>query len=181
MKKLALAVVAVVVASAAFAADDVAIKKQFEALSAAFTAKDAKAVAALFAEDGDLINPSGVYAKGRADIEKVAASDIEHFLSKGVNTFTVTDIRMLRSDIAIVNATHVVSGIKGPDGSAQPDLKVLVTVVDVKKGGKWLALAARPMIPFVPPAPAAAPAAAAPAAAPAAMAAPAAPMAVKTH
>jgi len=167
VKQLTLAVVATVIAASAFAADDAGIKKQFEALSAAFTAKDAKAVAALFAEDGDLINPSGVYAKGRADVEKVAAADIQNFLGRGVNTFTISDIRMVKSDVAIVTGTHTVSGIKGPDGNPAPDMKVLVTVVDVKKGGKWLAAAARPMIPFVPPT-AAAPAAAAPAAAPAA-------------
>ena len=42
------------------------------------------------------------------------------------------------------------TGIKGPDGGAMPSLKHHVTVTYTKKGGKWWAVAVRPVI-YAPP------------------------------
>src|SRR5688500_6010127 len=52
--------------------DDIAgVKKQCAAFVDAWNAHDPKAMAALFAEDGDAINPHGRVATGRAEVEKM--------------------------------------------------------------------------------------------------------------
>lgn len=168
MKKLMLAVMCGVLSTSVQAADlktETAIKAQFAALEKAFNAGDAKGIAALFAEDGDLYNPGGVYASGRADIEKVAAGDLAHIIAGGTSTFTVLNWRSIGKDLVLANATHDFKGSKGPMAEGH----VIVTTVFAKRAGQWLCIAARPFVPMTPPAaPATAPAASAPATAPAA-------------
>ena len=47
-------------------------------------------------------------------------------------------------DVAVVDATANLSGIRGSDGAAAPDYPHHVAWVFVKKDGKWMAAAARP-------------------------------------
>ena len=52
--------------------------------------REAKTIVGFWAEDGDLINPLGVSAKGCAEIEKVVAGDLKNVIRDGKTTFTVT-------------------------------------------------------------------------------------------
>ena len=56
--------------TAARAADDQAIKDRVTEFQEAWNKDDTKAMAALWADDGTLINPVGTFAQGPADIEK---------------------------------------------------------------------------------------------------------------
>lgn len=173
MHKAIMMLAGLAMATAAQAVDlkeDAAIKLQFEKLQKAFNANDAKGIAALFAEDGDLINPAGQYAKGKAEIEKLAAQDLAAIIAGGTSTFTIRDWRFLGNgkDLVLVNATHDVKGGKGP----MPEGRVLLTTVMARRAGQWMCVAARPMVPVKPPA-----GAAAVTPAPAASAAPATPAA----
>ncbi len=159
-KAIMMAVAALAVASTSRAVDlkeDAAIKAQFEKLQKAFNAADAKGVAALFADDGDLINPAGQYAKGKLEIEKLAAQDLANIIAGGTSTFTIRDWRFIGNskDTVLVNATHDFKGGKGP----MPEGQVLVTTVMVRRAGQWMVIAARPMVPVKPPSSGAAPAA----------------------
>ena len=130
-----------------------ALRKRISDFQEAFNKHDAKAAAEFFAEDGDLINPMGVTGRGRAEVEKVVAGDLANFIRDGKTTFTITNIRFVKSDVAVVDMTHEVSGVHGPDGKEMPAMKVLVTGVAVMKKDMWWWVAARPMVPFTPPAP----------------------------
>ncbi len=140
--------------------EEAAVQKRIGEFQDAWNKKDAKAIAGFWAEDGDLINPMGMAATGRAGIEKIVAGDLANFIRDGKTTFTVNHIRFVKPDVIIIDMVHEISGAHGPDGSVMPSAKVMVTGVGMKKDGTWSWLAARPMVPFMPPAPPAAPPAA---------------------
>ncbi len=143
--------------------EDAVIQKRIGEFQEAWDKHDAKAIAGFWAEDGDLVNPMGMSATGRADIEKLVAGDLANVVRDGKTTFGNAKIRYVKPDVVVIDMTHEISGAHGPDGSAMPTAKVLVTAVGMKKNGTWWWVAARPMIPFMPPAPPAASAAPAPA------------------
>ena len=124
-----------------------AILKVHEDFAANWNKNDYKAMAAMFADDADLINPLGREAKGKAEIEKLykdeqtTAFKGSHFTSdcKG-------GVRMIKPDVAVVTCSFEATGGKMPDGSAMPPLKGIYTATMVKKT-KWQVVAGRPMIP----------------------------------
>lgn len=143
--------------SAAFAggSEDAAILKVHEDFAGNWNKGDYKAMAGMFADDADFINPLGRVAKGKAEIEKLymdeqtSAFKGSHFTSdcKG-------GVRMVKPDVAVVTCSFEVTGGKAPDGSAMPALKGIYTATMIKTKSKWQVVAGRPMIPFAPPSPA---------------------------
>lgn len=134
--------------AAAAPADDVTT--MLKALSDAFNKGDAKAVAAHFTEDADLINMTGTRAEGKANIEKAVSSDMMTAL-KGATTHKITaeNTRELAPNVWFVDATHEAQNMMMPDGKIGTG-KVHVSFVMTKKDGKMQIVAARPYL-FVPP------------------------------
>ncbi len=138
-----------VVETKASGADEAAIKKVFADFAEAWGKDDAKSMASHWTEDGDLINPQGRVAKGRAEVEKLLA-DEHATLFKGTRImFTGGDVRFLKPDVAVYTVNYEVPGAHAPDGS-EMTAKGIVTSVMVKKNGKWWTTAARPMVPLGP-------------------------------
>jgi uncharacterized protein (TIGR02246 family) len=134
--------------------EDAAIHKRHDEWMAAWNKHDPKLMASFWVESGDLIDPFGKRAQGPQAIEKLFEG--EH-TGNGVmvgTTYagTIENIRYIGRNVAIVDVAAEVSGLKGADGAAMPLLKHHVTWVAEKKGGKWMAVAARPCIPVPPPA-----------------------------
>jgi uncharacterized protein (TIGR02246 family) len=150
MQKALLGVVALnVIAAGAFAADTAtrAIEKRTAEFVAAWNRHDPKAMASVWAPDGDLLNPFGVWAKGRDGVAKLLTE--EHSTVMKATTFTTSAIavRTLAPDVALADWDFTVAGIAAPDGSTVPTQKMHAAVVWEKKGGIWLVLANRPMLP----------------------------------
>ena len=133
-----------VMSAADMSSDETAIRKSTTDFVAAWNHQDAKAMAAVFSDDADLINPSGRVAKGHAEIEKLFTD--EHTTVMRSSTFSIgkVDVRLLTPDVAISEYTTDVSGMLDPDGKALPPLKVHVLMVSQKKNGKWWPTLARP-------------------------------------
>jgi uncharacterized protein (TIGR02246 family) len=154
--------------SLAAGADEAAIRAQSRDWEKAFNAGDAKAVAALYAEDALLLPPGAPGARGRAAILAFFIKDIAEAKAAGV-AFVVnpkTDVGV-SGDVGWESGTYTAT-VKGAVVESGKFLSV-----SRKKNGKWLYLRdtwnadAAPAAP--PPAAAQAPAApSAPAAAPAA-------------
>jgi uncharacterized protein (TIGR02246 family) len=145
--------------------EDAVIQKRHDEWVAAWNSHDPKVMASFWLVNGDLIDPFGRHAQGRQAIEKLF--EAEH-TGTGVmvgTTYagTVENIRYIGKNVAIVDVTAEVSGMKGPDGAAMPPFKHHVTWVAEKKNGKWMAFAARPCVAVPPPVVAAAAPAPAPA------------------
>ena len=112
--------------------DDPSLRKLGQAYRAAFENADAKAVAALFAPDGDFIDASGRLVKGRDAIEK----DYEAFFAASGKTQLKTRrvaLRFLAPNVALVDGISEV--VPPPAG---PPVVSHYTVVAVKKDGQWL-------------------------------------------
>jgi uncharacterized protein (TIGR02246 family) len=110
---------------------EAALQKNAEAFVEAFDKGDAKAVAAFFTEDGDIIDQDGRQIKGRAAIEKTYAKVFAD--AKGAKLFIkITSLRVVSSDLALEDGlTEVVPADSGPPSAAR------YSVVHVKQDGEW--------------------------------------------
>jgi uncharacterized protein (TIGR02246 family) len=141
-----LAVFAALAAGPSMAAaqdDEAAIRRLSSDFFAAWTRHDVKAMAAVFADDADLINPFGRVAKGRAEIEKLFTE--EHAGPfKGTSYEATVSLRMVAPGVALGDWESTVTGMHDASSQALPPFKHHVAAVYVKKGGRWLTVAARP-------------------------------------
>jgi len=106
------------------------LRKRAEAFVAAFNKGDAKALAGLFAPDGDMVDQEGHHLKGRKAIEE----GYQKFFSqaKGAKLFiTITSVRFPKPDLAFEDGlTEVVV----PDGAPSA---ARYSIVYVKQEGQW--------------------------------------------
>lgn len=136
--------------------DAAAIKKRTAEFVAAWGKHDTKAMAGLWAEDGDLINPWGRLATGRAQVE---ALFVDEQTGKGAlrdSTLRVNSesVRFPTADIAVVDLDITITGAYAPDGTKAPALEMHATWISKKSGGTWSVYACRPYLkqPAPPPA-----------------------------
>jgi len=149
--------------AAAAGADEAAIRAQSVNWAKAYNGGDAKAVAALYAEDAVLLPPGAPAVRGRAAIEAFFAKDIAGTKAAGavLALNPKTDVGV-SGNMGWESGTYTAS-VKGAVVEAGKFLSV-----SQKKGGKWLYLrdtwnadaapaAAAAAAPAVTPAPASAP------------------------
>jgi uncharacterized protein (TIGR02246 family) len=151
---LALLPIAAFIAAAAPARpsgdDDIAaIKKNTAAFTAAWNKHDAKALAALWAKDGDLIDPWGVTSVGRDAVEKFFA---EQHTGNGKLAHSGYDnksdsVRLITPDVAIEDWQVVLTGLSDPSGKPLGPQMHHVVIIHKKDAGHWLIAAARPGVP----------------------------------
>ena len=128
------------------AADEAAIQKLADDFAAAWQRGDAVAVADLFSEDGDTMVPSGRFA-GREEIRRYYQESFTGMFKDTSLAVTTTTIRFLEPDVALVNGTFEINGLKDAAGVAVEPMKGFYSNVAVKSGGAWRIVSARPMIP----------------------------------
>ena len=119
-------------ADPAHAEDEKAIRKAAEAFVKAFNAGDAKAVAALWAPDGDFMDVRGQVFRGRDTIEKIFAAHFATARGSKID-ITIDSIRFLGTDTAIEKGTSHARPAAGGAATASR-----FTAVRVKRDGKWL-------------------------------------------
>lgn len=112
-------------------ADRAAIEKSSRDFSEAFAKGDAKAIAAMWTENGEYHDDEGVSLKGRAAIEKEFA---EHFQEKraGKVHMNIESIRFPARDLAIEDG---IVRQEGP-GKELPQ-STRYSVLHVREGGQW--------------------------------------------
>jgi uncharacterized protein (TIGR02246 family) len=121
---------------------DADVAKLTARYEAAFNKGDAKAVAALYTEEGTRLGPDGSFLKGRALIEKMYAAGFVGPL-KGVQlTLTPASSQVLTPDVQVTEGTYSATGTTPLKG------RYVNTIV--RKGGQWL-LASVVTIPAPPP------------------------------
>lgn len=121
------------------------VRARSQEFAAAWNRHDAKALAAYWAPDGDVINPFGRVAKGRTEVEKLFTDEHSTFMKDTTLTITSSTVRLLKPDVAFADWDVDISGMHSPDGTAMPTLKNHVNVVLVKKSGQWWFVAVRPV------------------------------------
>jgi uncharacterized protein (TIGR02246 family) len=125
------------VSAADSAADETAIRGQVDQWLKLVKAKDAAAIAQLYAEDGAVMPPNAPIAKGRADIEKTWASLMN---TPGFDLTFAPEVIVVASsgDMALDRGTYRLS--VSPSGTPQTDTGKYV-VVWRKVNGEWKAAA----------------------------------------
>jgi len=103
----------------------------------AWNQHDAKAYAALFAEDGDVVNVVGWWWKGRNEIESKLTDAFAFVFRESTLTITEVDVRFLTTEIAVSHTRWTMSGAKTPPTIPEPR-EGIQTIVLQKAGGNWM-------------------------------------------
>jgi len=124
-------------------ADEKAIRAIEARWEAAWNRHDVAAMASTYARDSDAINLAGEWLQGRAAFEK-SLEDLHSGKTKGsVWQTEETHIRFLSPEIAVVHVYVNSHGDRNPDGTEMAARRVILTRVEVKRGGKWLIVASQ--------------------------------------
>ncbi len=112
-------------------ADEQALRQLIEAFTKSYNAGDAKALAALFTAEGEIIEQNGATTHGRAAIEQMFADEFrEHPRAKVEDV--VESIRFLSPIAAIEEGLSIVTHEPG-----EPSESGHYSVLYVKQDGKW--------------------------------------------
>ncbi|MEO9226393.1 MAG: SgcJ/EcaC family oxidoreductase [Gemmatimonadaceae bacterium] len=103
-----------------------------------WTRHDAKAYAALFTEDCDVVNVLGWWWKGRADLDSKLTTGFSYVFKESRLTITDVKVRFVTPGIAIAHAMWTMTGARSPTGIQTPPSAGIQTLVLTKQDGHWL-------------------------------------------
>ena len=118
-------------------ADEKAVYQLINEFEKAFNSQDAKALAALFTEDAELVNEEGEVAHGRAEIEARFAASFSARPDAKLTTH-VDSIRSIGTGVVVEDGTTTVTL-----GSDAPAERSRYTAIHSKQDGKWKMASAR--------------------------------------
>lgn len=128
--------------------EEEAIYTRVEEFVSAWNTHNTRAMSMAYSEDGDVINPFGRVAKGRAEIERLFKDEHSGGLKDSRMSLKPESIRLLGQDAAITDHAFELTGIRDPQGKDVPTMRGHLTQVFKKSGDMWLVLACRPMVPL---------------------------------
>jgi uncharacterized protein (TIGR02246 family) len=100
---------------------------------------DAKAYAALFTEDADVVNVLGWWWKGRPQLESKLTAAYAFVFRESALTIDEVDLKFLNPDMAIAHVRWSMTGAKSATGNAsQIPQRGIQTQLLQKHAGKWL-------------------------------------------
>lgn len=108
-----------------------------QALIEAWNRHDARAFAAVFAQDADFTNVFGMEAAGRGAIERFHAPIFDtmfkdsHLSADGMRT------RLVRDDVATLDLRWSMTGARDPMGREWPRRQGLISIVATRDDGRW--------------------------------------------
>jgi uncharacterized protein (TIGR02246 family) len=103
----------------------------------AWNRHDAKAYAALFTEDGDVVNVVGWWWKGRRQIEQKLTDAYVFVFRESALTVNDVQIKFLTPEIAVAHVHWPMVGAKTPPNIPEPR-QGIQTLTLRKQAGKWL-------------------------------------------
>lgn len=130
-----------------YPSEDAALKGLISSFTSAWHQGDAHALSMFWLADGDFINPSGQMLHGRKEIEAFYAGAFARGYAGSTATASIDKVRLVRSDLAVVDGTFEITGAVTPDHQAIPPESGRYTVVAEKRDGKWWIIANREMEP----------------------------------
>lgn len=118
-------------------ADELAIRNLQSAQADAWNRHDAKGYAALFVEDGDVVNVLGWLWHGRAAIERNLSDAFAYVFRDSVLKITDVQVRFLTRSIAVAHVRWEMEGAKAPPGAPAPPRQGIQLQVISKSGSTW--------------------------------------------
>ena len=113
------------------------------AFAAAWAVRDADRIAALFAEDADLLSLTGHWAEGRKEIAETFAGELAGAFQRAKLVTGKAKLRDLAPGVTQVMQRFVLSGILNPDGSDAGRVGAILSAVLVQGPGGWSVAAAQ--------------------------------------
>jgi uncharacterized protein (TIGR02246 family) len=120
-------------------ADPEGLQALAEAYEKAMEARDAKAIAALYASDADIVDPTGEVFKGRAAIE---AMHVRAFSPEMNLELSDPEVRVLTPDVVLVDGKWTVTVGSGETTTG------FFTMIAARRDGKWAVHCTRAMAPL---------------------------------
>jgi len=118
-------------------ADQPAITAVIDRFVDAWNRHDAKAFAAVFAEDADFTNWRGEGASGRSKIEEFHAPMFATIFKNSYQSYTAINTRFIRPDVAAVDVHWEMTGATDAQGNPRPDHRGLLSFIMTKNAGQW--------------------------------------------
>lgn len=115
------------------ARDRQAIQGVMDRFEDAWNRHDAKAFAAVFAEDADFTNWRGTGASGRSKIEEFHAPMFATIFKNSHQKYTDIRTRFVRPDVAAVDVRWEMTGATDSQGNPRPERQGLLNFVMAKK------------------------------------------------
>ena len=128
-----------------------AIRSRVKQYEAASNAGNTDSMAAIYAVHGTHTFANGVTLRGRFEIAKGLKEQYAGMLKGTRMAITPLHIRPLSTEIAVEEASFVLSGLKSAGGAELPPVNGLCLVVYQKDGDQWYIAAAQCMVPPPPP------------------------------
>ena len=113
------------------------------AFAEAWHSRDGHRIGALFVEDADFVNVTGLWWRNRAAISKAHDYALKSFFSDTTLKPGVTTVRQLGPDHAVVHCRFHLRGQTAPDGSVAGDRQTVLIFVLRKTAQGWHAVAAQ--------------------------------------
>jgi uncharacterized protein (TIGR02246 family) len=113
------------------------IRAIVDQLVVAWNHHDAHAFAAVFAADADFTNVIGKGASGRQNIQEFHASVFSTLFKNSHLECSDIKVRLIRPDIAAVDAHWSMTGAVDPSGNPWPNRTGLMNFVATKESGNW--------------------------------------------
>jgi uncharacterized protein (TIGR02246 family) len=128
--------------------DEDMIRARTDEFEQAVSSADAKAIGALFVEDGDLVDQAGAMHHGRMAVEERFQKLFEGAYKGAQANLEIASVRFVRPEIAVIDGTYALTGMKSAEGQDLPAVKGMFTNVSVKQNGQWMLHCSRPMLPM---------------------------------
>ena len=126
--------------------DTAIIERRLGEFVTAWNKHDSTQMAAVWHDDGDLINQFGRLAKGRDQVEALFREEHAGPMKSCTHKMTISSNRLLSPEVALVDAECNLTGVRGPDGKELPVMIPHVVLALSKKDGDWKVSSARPYL-----------------------------------
>ena len=127
--------------------NEVAIRKLYAGFTEAWNRHDARAMAQMWALEGDHYEPDGRSAEGRDAVELLFREEQATAFKDSKLELTVDTVWFITPNVALVNGSYKIDGVRIPEGKQISIRKGHLTSVLLKEGGRWWVAASRAMIP----------------------------------
>jgi len=102
----------------------------------AWNRHDAVAYAALFTDDGDVVNVVGWWWRGRREIERQLTAAYAVVFRESRLTVTDVEVKFLAPDVAVAHVRWTMTGARTPPSIPEPRLGIQIQVLQ-KHGNAW--------------------------------------------
>lgn len=123
-----------------------AIRKLYAGFTEAWNKHDSKTMASFWAIDGDDMEPDGTHAKGIHEVERLFLQEQNSVFKDSTLNLTIETVWFPDADVALVDGSYTVSGVKDLEGKEVPTRKGHLTSVLIREADTWRVAAARAMI-----------------------------------